>query len=78
MTRSAYSAGYVRLREGLIEARQARGLTQTQLAAALDRPQSFVSKFESGERRLDVVEVLEIAGILELGIGDLVRRVRGE
>lgn len=44
----------------LIEARKAAGLTQQQLAAKLRRPQSFVSKAENGERRLDVVEFLTI------------------
>lgn len=44
----------------LIEARKAAGLTQQQLAAKLRRPQSFVSKIENGERRLDVVEFLTI------------------
>jgi transcriptional regulator with XRE-family HTH domain len=36
------------------------GMTQVQLANKLRRPQSFVSKYENGERRLDVVEFLEI------------------
>ena len=76
VTRSVYSPAYARLREGLIVARQERGLTQAQLAAALSRPQSFVSKYETGERRLDFVEVIEIAEILALDIGMLVRRVR--
>lgn len=44
----------------LIEARKAAGLTQQQLATKLRRPQSFVSKIENGERRLDVVEFLTI------------------
>lgn len=76
MTRSVYSPAYVRLREGLIEARLERAMTQTQLAAALGRPQSFVSKYESGERRLDFIEVLEIVGILGLDVSELARRVR--
>ena len=76
MTRSVYSPAYARLRESLIEARQERGLTQSQLAAALSRPQSFVSKYESGERRLDFVEVLQIAEMLGLDINDLVQTVR--
>ena len=36
-------------------------LTQADLAARLNRPQSFVAKYESGERRLDVVEFIEVA-----------------
>lgn len=76
MTRSIFSPEYVRLREVLAETRRERGLSQVALAAALDRPQSFVSKYESGERRLDFVEVLEIADMLGLDITELVDRVR--
>lgn len=36
-------------------------MTQAQLAARLDRPQSFVAKYEGGERRLDVIEFMEVA-----------------
>ena len=44
----------------LTEGRVAAGLTQVELAARLRRPQSFVSKYEGGERRLDVVEFVEV------------------
>ncbi len=46
--------------EQLIEARKKAGVTQTTLAAALGRPQSFVAKFKGKERRLDVAEFLQI------------------
>ncbi len=53
-------------------------LTQADLARALGRPQSFVSKFERGERRLDVIEFLDVARALSLDpmrvIADLERR----
>jgi len=45
----------------LIQARKTAGLSQTELARRLSKPQSFVSKFERGERRLDVVEFKRIA-----------------
>jgi transcriptional regulator with XRE-family HTH domain len=45
----------------LVAARKESGLTQVQLAERLSRPQSFVSKVERGERRLDVVEFFEVA-----------------
>ena len=72
VTRSLFSPAYGRLRDWLVEARHARGLTQVQLADALGRPQSFVSKYERGERRLDFVEVVEIAKALQADVGDLV------
>jgi transcriptional regulator with XRE-family HTH domain len=62
----------VRLREWLIEARRMRGITQAQLALSLGRPQSFISKYEHGERRLDFVEVLEIAQALGVDPGELI------
>lgn len=45
----------------LKEARLAAGLTQAQVAAALGKPQSFVSKCESGERRVDPIELADFA-----------------
>lgn len=53
-----------RFQELLVEARKNAGLTQTELSSRLDRPQSFVSKYERGERRLDVVEFGEVARAL--------------
>jgi transcriptional regulator with XRE-family HTH domain len=48
----------------LVTARKAANVTQVELAARLGRPQSFVSKYERGERRLDVVEFCQIAEAL--------------
>ena len=66
MVRSLSSPTNERLKVLLVEARAAAGLTQGQLAARLSRPQSFVSKYERGERRLDVAEFIEIAAALGL------------
>lgn len=44
----------------MVEARKAAGLTQHDLASRLKKPQSFVAKYEGGERRIDVVEFLDI------------------
>ncbi len=59
--KSTDSGPYRRLITALRDARREAGITQGELAARLQRPQSFVSKYESGERRLDVVEFVEIA-----------------
>jgi transcriptional regulator with XRE-family HTH domain len=50
----------------LIDAREAMGLKQTELALKLGRPQSFVSDYERGQRRLDVIEFIDIARALGL------------
>ena len=66
MTDSVYSSRYRRFRELLVEARQARKLSQVALAEKLGRLQSFVSKYERGERRLDIVEFLEVSRALAI------------
>lgn len=48
----------------LIAKREAAGLTQSQLAEALGEYQSFVARLESGQRRVDVIELIELARIL--------------
>lgn len=50
----------------LVNARQDAGLTQRDLAQLLKRPRSFVSRIESGERRLDVVEFVAVAAALKI------------
>lgn len=57
---------YQLFRKLLIEARENVGMTQVQVAELLRKPQSFVSKYERGERRLDFTEFIEIAGTLEI------------
>jgi transcriptional regulator with XRE-family HTH domain len=47
-------------------------LTQTEVAAALGKPQSYVSKYESGERRLDLVELAELCPVLGLSLSKFV------
>lgn len=57
---------YKKLRELLVGVRKTAGLTQADLSKRLSRPQSFVSKYERGERRLDVVEFGEVAKALDV------------
>jgi transcriptional regulator with XRE-family HTH domain len=58
------SPKYDLFQKALINARLENSLTQQDVATRLDRPQSFVSKYESGERRLDVVEFLDVCQVL--------------
>ncbi|MDH2909337.1 MAG: helix-turn-helix transcriptional regulator [Candidatus Eremiobacteraeota bacterium] len=68
--KSIYTAEYKRLRELLKRSRIDADLTQAEVAERLGRPQSFVAKIESGERRLDVVELLQV--LRKLGTDPLV------
>ncbi len=67
------SAAYRLFLTRLREARQAAGLTQAEAAVKLRRPQSFVSKCESGERRVDVVELVAFAQLYKRGLDFFVR-----
>lgn len=63
-----------KVRELLRNLREAAGLRQVDLAARLKRPQSFVSKYESGEKTLDFLEVREVCRALGVPLTDFVRR----
>lgn len=60
MSKSIHSSEYKTVIKKLREAREAAGLTQAEAAEKLGKPQSYISKIERGERRLDIVETLEI------------------
>jgi transcriptional regulator with XRE-family HTH domain len=60
--------------ELLRAARKGAGLTQQALAEKLRRPQSFVAKYENGERRIDVVEFVALARALDVSPVALLRR----
>jgi transcriptional regulator with XRE-family HTH domain len=74
VAKSIYTAEQEKLQLLLREARDEAGLTQVLLARRLGRPQSFVSKYESGERRLDLVELREICRSLGITLTKLVER----
>jgi transcriptional regulator with XRE-family HTH domain len=61
MTRSLHRSDHAALIRVLVEARRERGLTQHDLAKKLGKPQSYIAKVEGGERRLDVVEFVDLA-----------------
>lgn len=75
--KSIYSVEYQRLCALLRELRQEAGLTQVQVAAELGVPQSFVSKYESGERRLDVIELRHVATALGVNLQVVLERLEG-
>lgn len=61
MPRSVFTDAYAIVLQALVDAREAAGITQTELAARLEKPQPFISKVERGVRRLDVVEFYAVA-----------------
>lgn len=54
------------------------GLRQADLARKLGKPQSFVSRYESGERRLDVLELRHICKVLGLSLADFIKELEGD
>ena len=76
--KSIYEDAYRALLTALVEARTDAGLTQQQLAEKLGRPQSFVSKVEHGDRRLDVIEFLEICRLLRCDPYALLKDIEGQ
>lgn len=73
---SVYSDEYQRVIAALKQARKAQGITQMQLAEKLRRPQSFIAKIESGERRLDVVEFVHLARLVRLTVEDVLKIIK--
>jgi transcriptional regulator with XRE-family HTH domain len=71
---SVHSPRYRRFLKRLRQARLDAKLTQPQVAAALRRPQSYVSKCESGERRVDVIELQDLAMLYRKPISYFVRQ----
>jgi transcriptional regulator with XRE-family HTH domain len=75
MKKKVYIAQRGRLVSLLREMRVEAGLTQTDLAARIEREQTFVSRYESGQRRLDILEVREICQAIGITIEEFVRRL---
>lgn len=78
MPNALHTTNYQIFRSLLVEARGASGLTQVQVATLLNKPQSYVSKYERGERRLDFAEFAELADVLGVDITEFVNRYRHE
>lgn len=75
MPESRHNRRYLTLLRMLKERRKAAGLSQATLADRLGRAQTFVSKYERGERRLDLVEFLDIASTLNLDPCRIIRQL---
>lgn len=76
MKKALYERSYAAFTELLREERRNAGLTQAALAKKLRRPQSYVSKYERGDRRLDVIEFIEVARVIGFDLHDFLRKLK--
>lgn len=76
--KSVHTERYVRFLSVMTDARVQLGLSQRELARLLKKPQSYVSKYERGERRLDVVEFMDLCKVLKLDVCGVLRKVEGK
>ncbi len=75
MEKSIYSRDYDLFLHHLRAARKAAGLTQEQVAARLGQTQSFVSKCERGERRIDIIELRAFCLAIGMPFNDFIARL---
>jgi transcriptional regulator with XRE-family HTH domain len=64
--KAIFSEDYRKLIAALKKARLAAGLSQTELSKKLGRSQSYISKVEQGQIRLDVIQLKQLADVLNL------------
>jgi hypothetical protein len=64
MAKSLHTPEYEYFRSLLVLARETVAMTQTEVSIKLSKPQSFVAKYEGGERRLDVIEFIDVCKAL--------------
>ena len=78
MSKSIYSTQSRKLAELLREAREKAGLNQEEVGRAFGKHQPTVARWESGERQIDVVELLKLAEILGFRASDMVQALESE
>lgn len=76
MAKTIHSERDRKFRELLKARRKAAGLTQTVVAQRLGKPPSYVAKYEGGDRRLDVLEFLDVAAAIGFDPGSVIRALR--
>ena len=76
LDKSVHSGGQSAFCELMVKARKGAGLTQRELADRLHKPQSFVAKYEGGERRIDVVEFLTVCQAMGVDPAKLLKALK--
>lgn len=77
MSKTISSKSYEKFCQLLVEERKRAKLTQADVAKLLRKHQSYVSKYECGERRLDVLEFLDIAQAIGFEPAKLIKKLKG-
>jgi transcriptional regulator with XRE-family HTH domain len=78
MPNPIHDARYTLFRTMLVEVRLSKNLLQSDVAQKLKKNQSFVSKYERGERRLDLPEFLDVADALGINVNDFIKKYRAK
>jgi transcriptional regulator with XRE-family HTH domain len=76
LPKSIYTDRHKKLCELLKAQRKAAGLTQTVVAERLGKPPSYVAKYEGGDRRLDLLEYMDVAAAIGFDPCKLIRSLR--
>lgn len=74
MSKVTYQKEYREIIEKLIKARLDMGLKQCDVARMLHKPQSFISKIERCERRIDVLELKQIANVYKKSVSEIIEQ----
>jgi transcriptional regulator with XRE-family HTH domain len=74
MYKTIYSKKYKIVLKNLLKAREESNLTQIEVAQKLKKPQSFISKIERGERRLDIIELESFAKLYKKSLTSFLKK----
>jgi transcriptional regulator with XRE-family HTH domain len=74
--KTIYQEPYLRLVQALVQARKNAGLTQTQVAEKLSKPQSYIAKVEGADRKLDVMEFVELCEAIHQNPSELIKLLK--
>ena len=76
MSKSLNSPRHEFIKNAFVKQRTAMGMTQAAVAEKLGKPQSYIAKIEGGERRIDLVELVDMAEVIELDVDARLRAMR--